>query len=325
MPTYRDLNSYFKQYGKEVTSETESFMFIFARKLFENQMQRIKKNNPDLNIYLFENESRILNASVIRVDILSYAIILRNSIYEHISEGYKKNIEYFEKTTEEFNSLENETIFSFYTVFIYSYLIGHELGHILYGHFIINDSIDAIEENASLIFDNNSDDEITKKYEKNLLKMYMELNADMYGTVLISDKIIDLYFKSLKDNLDMPLVAIIKIAISSIYCVQNLIMKTHPISKSDYPHPTVRLSLLIETITKQLSVVFDEQKIGFNIKKTIDAHFMEIMTFIEDNDSGNCDILKQHVMDDIQYDIEAAKKGYKEFFLEMEQHFFKLA
>lgn len=324
MPNYRDLTSYFKQYGKEVTSETESFMFKFAKMLFENQMERIKKNNPDLNIYLFENESKILNASVIRVDILSYVIILRNSIYQHISEDYEQNIEYYERITQEFNSLDNETIFSFYTVFIYNYLIGHELGHILYGHFVINDSIDAIEENASLIFDNNSDDEITKKYEKNLLKMYLELNADMYGAVLISDKIIDIYLKSLRDNLNMPLISIIKIAISSIYCVQNLIMKTHPVGKSDYPHPTIRLSLLIETITKQLSIVFDEQKLGFNIKNTIDTQFMEIMTFLEDNDYGNCDILNQQVRDDIQFDIEAAKNGYKAFFLDMEQYFFKL-
>ena len=59
--------------------------------------------------------------------------------------------------------------------------------------------------------------------------MYMELNADMYGAVVLSEKIIELGLKSLIDKINIPLVAFIKIGISSIYCVQNLFMQTHPI------------------------------------------------------------------------------------------------
>lgn len=144
--------------------------------------------------------------------------------------------------------------------------------------------------------------------------MYIELNADMYGAVILSEKIIELGLKSLIDKINMPLVAFIKIAISSIYCVQNLFMQTHPIGKSDCPHPTVKLSFLINIVTKQLSQIYDPNKIGFNIKETIDG----------DNKLGNSRIDQQDVNNDIPKDIDAAEQGFNEFYLDMEQYFFKL-
>ena len=325
LPIYVDINAYFKKYGQSVTEETESFIFPYSKKLFENQIEKIKKLNPELNLHFFEIESPKLNAAAIRVDLESYAIILRNGIFDNIKKDFELHEKHFEAIKEEFVIFDMETIFSFYIVFVYSYLIGHELGHVLYGHFKLNDTINAIEENASLVFNNNeSDKDILQQYNKNLLKMYMELNADMYGAVVLSEKIIELGLKSLIDKINIPLVSFIKIAISSIYCVQNLFMQTHPIGKSDYPHPTVRLSFLIDIITRQLSQIYDPNKIEFNIKETIDKQLMEIMNFSEDNKLGNSRIDQQDVSNDIQKDIDAAKQGFNKFYSDMEQYFFKL-
>jgi hypothetical protein len=325
LPSYVDINAYYNKYGQPVTEETESFMFPFAQKMLEAQLEYINKLNPELKIYLFEIDSTILNASVIRVDIMSYAIILRNGIFDNIINEFKLSQKHFESIKEEFNISDIETVVSFYCVFIYAYLLGHELGHILYGHFTLNDTINVIEEDSSLVFSHNSSEkDIVKKYNKDLLKMNMELNADMFGAVVFSQKIIDIYMRSIRDKIDMPLLALIKIAISSMYCVQNLMMKTHPIGKSDYPHPTVRLSLLIDLITEQLTNVFYEDKLGFNIKKAIDAQFMEIMFFLEDNKLGYTNMNQPSVVEDIEKDIDAAKNGFHLFFKDMEKYFFKL-
>ena len=54
LPIYVDINAYFKKYGQSVTEETESFIFPYSKKLFENQIEKIKKLNPELNLHFFE-------------------------------------------------------------------------------------------------------------------------------------------------------------------------------------------------------------------------------------------------------------------------------
>lgn len=151
LPIYTDINAYFKKYGQPVTEETKSFMFVYSKRLFDVQIEKIKNLNPELNLHFFEIDSPKLNAAAIRVDLESYAIILRNGIFDNITKDFQLHKKHFETIKEEFVILDMEEIFSFYIVFIYSYLIGHELGHVLYGHFKLNDTINAIEENDSFL------------------------------------------------------------------------------------------------------------------------------------------------------------------------------
>jgi hypothetical protein len=315
-----NIDAYFKEYGKRVTEQSRETMLQHIEKMLDAQKKEIKKIAPELEFFVFEIENKHLNVSVMNVDKDKFAIVFRTGILELILKDITYNYRILEEFEKDFE-LGVEGIIGIYSFFIYSFLLGHELGHVLYGHFRIDKTVNNIEEATEIEF-NASDNETVKslkqKYKKNL-KKHLEINADMYGSVVFSLNLISLCAKKQDNGELIKLESLFRVAITSIYLLLNLVSKTHP-KDSTYPHPMVRISSIINHVENQLTNIFDEKKIGFNIKKVFDEQIDICMKFQSKHDLGFCDMGDKEIIKEVGEDIRIAEEEFFKFFEDMKKY-----
>lgn len=320
MATYMNIESYFKQYGKRVTEQSSQTMLHHVEEMLDVQRKEIKKIASELEFFVFEIENKHLNASVINVDKDKFAIVFRTGILDAILEDITDNYRILEEFEKDFE-YGVKGIIGIYSFLIYSFLLGHELGHVLYGHFRIDKTVNNIEEGTEIEF-NASDNETVKflkqKYKKNL-KKHLEINADMYGSVVFSLNLISLCNKKQDNGELIKLESLFRVAITSIYLLLNLVSKTHP-KDSTYPHPTVRISSIISHVENQLTNIFDEKKIGFNIKKVFDEQIDICIEFQSEHNLGFCDMGDKEIIKEVGKDIKIAEKEFFKFFEDIKKY-----
>lgn len=319
-----DPNLYFRLNGSIVDETNKSLLKDDMEFLFNYHLSLVQDKIPDIEVKFYEINSDIFNASCLKIFNDEFFIVFRNSIFEKLFDEFNANVGLFESIEEEHPTSfkEFQDLINFYLIFSYTFLIGHELGHILYGHFNINEEINEFNEFSDFTFNSAVDNtQISQKYQKNIFKMCLELNADMYGSTTVATT----FFNICKDtnfyNKPEHYEPLLKIVVSSIHILFNIIMKSHPIGTSDYPHPTLRISQFNHLLTKQLqdTLKFTVDDAEINIKKIIDDESLRIIAFQDDNNLGNCDILDRSVQDDIIRDVEIAKKSFNSFSQDIQQ------
>lgn len=324
MPFNIDPNLYFRAHGNIVDETNKSILKDDFESLFNYQLSLIKDKIPDIEVKFYEINSDIFNASCLRIFSDEFFIVFRNSIFERLFDEFNANVGYFESIEEGYPTSfkEFQDLTNFYLIFSYAFLIGHELGHILYGHFNISEEISEFNEFTAFTFDSAVDNtQISQKYKKDIFKMCLELNADMYGSTTVARTFFNICKNSNIYNKPEHYEPLLKIAVSSIHILFNILMKSHPIGTSDYPHPTLRISQFNNMLTRQLQDTLNLTVVDSNIdvKKIIDDESLRIICFQDDNNLSNCDILDRSVHDDIIKDIEIAQELFKSFFEDIQK------
>jgi len=309
---FTDLTEYFKMYGEPHTNHyyemhkefMEKIRVFFKRNIISINEGRHKKDK--IKIHLHEINNFDLNASALKLDERAYAVIIRSGVFEIIHNEIGQNFEIFDEITKSYYEDLGETM-GLYYMFIYVYLIGHELGHIMRGHHFIIDSSE-ISESVS-IFDINNNKNVHPIYDR----YYLELDADLYAVSFLIKFIHELKYKNLiaehmedKDNaMYNPIEALIKLAITSIYIIHNLFAKKHSYN-SEYPEPHTRTSFMVDHLKRNLGKVIDEKEEFVtqicesqmkNIYELQKEHYLsafKISSFDEFN-KNTFDIMKKHL------------------------------
>jgi hypothetical protein len=319
-----DPNFYFRVHGNIVDETNKSSLKKYIEDIFNYQLSLVKDKIPDIEVKFYEINSNVFNASCLKIFSNEFFIVFRNSIFERLFDEFNANVGYFESIEKEHPTSfeEFQDLINFYLIFSYAFLIGHELGHILYGHFNISKEINEFNEFTAFTFDSAVDNtQISQKHQKDIFKMCLELNADMYGVTTVVTTFFNICKNTNIYNKSEHYVPLLKIVVSSIHILFNIIMKNHPIGTSDYPHPTLRISLFNNILTRQLQdtlnlIVVDSD---INVKKIIDEESLRIISFQGDNNLGNCDILDRTMQEDIIRDIDIAQESFKSFFEDIQK------
>lgn len=325
MAYYTDLSAYFAKYGQPVNDNNKSPMKNAIEHIFNTYINIFKHEVPDIDVKFFEINSNTFNASVVRIFDDSFAIIFRNKIFYELLNEFNAHKEYFDLIYEEHKTsfLSSKEIYDYYYIFIYLFLLGHELGHIAYGHFNINNKNNEFVEFSPFSFESTSENlNITNKYTKDLFRMYLELNADMFGGIVLLTML-----HNINTNPDgrfsgtESFTALLKILSSSIYILFNLNTKSHSINKSDYPHPMIRMGQFEYYLKEQLNIIKKNldgvSKIDFD--KIINNEFFKLIEFQDINKLANCDVNQESLMDYIQKDAQYAQEGFNSFMKDIQK------
>lgn len=266
---YTDLKEYFSIYGmpydeKFSEDETHQIIMDIIRKFFKRNIISInegRKKKDKIRIHLYEINNFDLNASALQLGKKDFAIVMRSGIFQILFDEIGKNYEIFNEITETYYEDLSETVGAYY-LFVYAYLIGHELGHIMQGHHSIA-STSNLSENREILNLINKQSLVNQHTLYN--RFLMELDADLYAVSFLIKLMLELKikYKLLNDKSREifygDIYSVTKIAITSIYITHNLFAKKHNY-KSDYPPPHIRTGFMTWYLKEFLGDIVNENK-----------------------------------------------------------------
>lgn len=289
-----DIVQYFDKYGFPYTTHyyemhkdfMQDLKIFFKRNIISINDGRKKKEK--IRIHLYEINNFDLNASALKVGDKDYTVIIRSGVFEIIHNEIGQNFEIFQEITETYYEDLGETV-GLYYLFVYAYLIGHELGHITQGHHSIARTSN-LSENIEIFDVSNNNQNSHPLYNRYLL----ELDADFYAVSFILKLIYELKvrnliythaknkkFKNKKFESKMvynDINAVIRIVITAIYLTHNLFAKKHNY-KSDYPEPHIRTGFMIYHLKHNIGKVIKENE---DVMKSLCEVQMEKIYDIQD-------------------------------------------
>lgn len=248
-------------------------------------------------------------------------ILLNHALVNDLEPIIKKSVNYFlqENFTKTFNfEIKEEVLIELFFYVTTSYLLFHELGHILQFN-----STNKKEANGELN-ENNSHD--SNYLEKNHV---YEIDADLFG-ISVGAVLIIQYLQN--NKIDKNLSLLTNLIIIFVLIISNTFIKfsnkfeTLYYKQTAYPHPIIRTRFCIEQI---LNIVNENVKIEDKYFKVIENNYLILLSKMQKSEIINFDylsLLELNEKDIEKYmsEIEKINENYPELTRHNAQNIFDL-
>lgn len=264
---------------KEVL-EFEDGIFKHPFLMFEKIIKEVNKAMSALgkNIQFSVINSYEFNAHARKLDDKTYTIKLRSGIVPMTFQIIAENVDFFVQKYPELEDKEASVALG--SLFVWTQIFTHELGHIIRGHvdIINNKSTNLVDDTAEM-----SMVEIPSKsdLEKDQVKMLMEFDADIFSSYFVAKVIINT-IKNAKKERNLEDKTIVSLAITSMFFFFNYLCEIEGKS-TKYPPAMVRVSAIHTYIVKYLSgktSLSDEE-----LSQLMRESFYEAYSFLVDENS----------------------------------------
>ncbi|HHC6612697.1 TPA: hypothetical protein ACN311_001890 [Vibrio parahaemolyticus] len=231
--------------------EYENGLFKPTFQMFENIVNDVNHAMSSLerNIEFSVANSYEFNAHARKEeDGNTYTIILRSGIIPMTFQVIGENIDFFTKHYPELE--DKETSLALGSVFVWTQIFAHELGHIIRGHTDIlkNKSTNLVEDSAQIsMVEMPSESEL----ETDQVKMLMEFDADIFSSYFVAQVILNT-IKNAKKEIDVEDKTIVSLALTAMFFLFNYLCELEGKS-TKYPPAMVRANAIHMHLIKHLS------------------------------------------------------------------------
>ena len=248
--------------------------------MFENIIEEVNKAMSDLDksIQFSVINSFKFNAHARKLDEKTYTIKLRSGIVPMTFQIIAENVDFFVKKYPELEDKEASVALG--SVFVWTQIFTHELGHILRGH------VDIINNKSTNLVDGNSEMSMVEiptksELEKDQVKMLMEFDADIFSSYFVAKVILNTIGNTRKER-DIEDKTIVSLAITSMFFFFNYLCELEGKS-TKYPPAMIRINAIHTYIIKYLSgkmSLSDDE-----LSKVMEESFDDAYSFLVDEKS----------------------------------------
>lgn len=264
---------------KEVL-EFEDGIFKHPFLMFEKIVKEVNKAMSALgkNIQFSVINSYEFNAHARKLDDKTYTIKLRSGIVPMTFQIIAENIDFFVQKYPELEDKEASVALG--SIFVWTQIFTHELGHIIRGH------VDIVNNKSTNLVDDTSEMSMVEMptksdLEKDQVKMLMEFDADIFSSYFVAKVIINT-IKNAKKERRLEDKTIVSLAITSMFFFFNYLCEIEGKS-TKYPPAMVRVSAIHTYIVKYLSgktSLSDEE-----LSQLMKESFYDAYSFLVDENS----------------------------------------
>jgi hypothetical protein len=266
--------------NREEVLELEDGIFEHPFNMFENIIEEVNNamSGLDKSIQFSVINSFKFNAHARKLDDKTYTIQLRSGIVPMTFQIIAENVDFFVKKYPELGDKEASVALG--SIFVWTQIFTHELGHIIRGHVDIvnNKSTNLVDDTAEM-----SMVEIPTKseLEKDQVKMLMEFDADIFSSYFVAKVILNTIENARKER-DLEDKTIVSLAITSMFFFFNYLCELEGKS-TKYPPAMVRINAIHTYMVKYLS---GKTSLSDNeLSEVMQESFYDAYSFLVDENS----------------------------------------